>query len=131
ITALMKEKMFDKTEELMKCAKEMKIQIDATTFHSLISEYGNQSELTKMLEKFEQMKKFRIKPTTYTYNLLIKGFCKSNNIDAAMAIFETMKISHSKRTRPDGWTYNTLISALYRTQQYEEARKLLKEMEEY
>lgn len=74
---------------------------------------------------FNDLKEFGICPSVFSYNLLIKAFCKANKLDLALKLVAHMQ---SQGCPPDVITFGTLIGGLCESGRVEEALGTLNEM---
>ncbi|XP_035835786.1 pentatricopeptide repeat-containing protein At3g22470, mitochondrial-like [Helianthus annuus] len=64
-------------------------------------------------------------PGIVTYNSLLNGYCKNQNIEKAMQMFREMA---GEGLKPDVVTYNTMLQGLFKVGRCVAARKLFDEM---
>jgi pentatricopeptide repeat protein len=76
---------------------------------------------------FEKMKANGIAPSSFTYSILIDGFCKTNRVEKALLLLEEMD---EKGFPPCPAAYCSLINSLGKAKRYEAANELFQELKE-
>lgn len=86
---------------------------DSSVYNALITAHLHSRDKTKALSKalgyFEKMKSIeRCKPTIVTYNILLRAFAQSKNVDQVNALFKDLDESI---LTPDIFTFNGVMDA--------------------
>ncbi|KAK4842832.1 hypothetical protein QYF36_000625 [Acer negundo] len=76
---------------------------------------------------FEKMKANGVVPSSFTYSILIDGYCKSNRVEKALLLLEEMD---EKGFPPCPSAYCSLINSLGKAKRYEAANELFQELKE-
>ncbi|GMP34819.1 hypothetical protein CsSME_00007533 [Camellia sinensis var. sinensis] len=76
---------------------------------------------------FERMKANGVTPSSFTYSILIDGFCKTNRVEKALLLLEEMD---EKGFPPCPAAYCSLINTLGKAKRYEAANELFQELKE-
>ncbi|KAI7906484.1 uncharacterized protein BX663DRAFT_496648 [Cokeromyces recurvatus] len=100
-----------------------------SSYNSLLNGYASRlpyPDITRIKRAFQRMLKMDISPNLVTYNILIKAFVNSNNMDAAVQIFKDM--SNKPGIQPDIWTVNTLLKGWINQKDWEQVENFVKEL---
>ncbi|XP_076954691.1 pentatricopeptide repeat-containing protein At3g16010-like isoform X2 [Bidens hawaiensis] len=76
---------------------------------------------------FEKMKENGIVPSSFTYSIVIDGFCKTNKVEKALLLLEEMD---EKGFPPCPAAYCSIINALGKAKRYKAANELFQELRE-
>ncbi|RYR50741.1 hypothetical protein Ahy_A07g037363 isoform B [Arachis hypogaea] len=95
-----------------------------TIIKSLFDARAPPSEASLWLER---MKKEGVVPSSFTYSILIDGFCKTNQLEKALLLLEEMD---EKGFPPCPAAYCSLINSLGKAKRYEAANELFQELKE-
>lgn len=98
---------------------------DAISYSCLISCYSKSSNLTKVLNIFNRMKKMNIEPDRKVYNALIYALGRARHLKQATNLMETMQ---HKGLAPNIVTYNSLIKPLCKAREIDQATHILHRM---
>ncbi|KAG0260749.1 hypothetical protein BG011_001646 [Mortierella polycephala] len=100
---------------------------DATGYATLLiaTTTGAVDEAHDALKILEEVKRHRIKPNIFFYNVVIGKLSRGRKIERVLEVYEEM-IQHN--IRPNAITYGTLISACTRVGSEDMARNLFQEM---
>nr|UPT49885.1 pentatricopeptide repeat protein AaPPR1139 [Agave angustifolia]UPT49886.1 pentatricopeptide repeat protein AaPPR1140 [Agave angustifolia] len=93
---------------------------DLKTYTILLEGWGNERNLPKMNEVYQEMIDEGFTPDVVTYGILINSFCKSGKCDEALKIFHEMEASGCK---PSPHIYCSLINGLGSEKRLDEALK--------
>ncbi|XP_078174396.1 tetratricopeptide repeat (TPR)-like superfamily protein isoform X4 [Carex rostrata] len=86
---------------------------NVSTFNTLIKGYGIAGKPEEAQQVFDMMSSDKdLRPTIRTFNILIKAWCDSKNIDKAWHALEKMQANNFL---PDIITYNTIIGGYAKT----------------
>ncbi|XP_022855806.1 pentatricopeptide repeat-containing protein At1g02370, mitochondrial-like [Olea europaea var. sylvestris] len=122
------EKMADKAVDLFEKMDEMNMISKALPFNNLMSLYMRSEKPERVLLLREEMKKRDIQPDTFTYNILMHGYSRLNDIEGAERVFEEIKRENAKVCN---WTTYSNLAVLYvRAGLHEKAELALKMLEE-
>ncbi|XP_018484664.1 pentatricopeptide repeat-containing protein At1g02060, chloroplastic [Raphanus sativus] len=103
--------------------KKMGVSPSAITFNTLLSILLKRGKTGLALDLFHEMRgTYGVKPDSYTYNILINGFCKNSMVSEAFRVFKDMECV------PDLVTYNTIIDGLCRAGKVTTAHNVLNGM---
>lgn len=97
-----------------------KFSPDLKTYTILLEGWGNERNLTKLLELYQEMIGEGFTPDVVTYGILINSFCKSGKCDEALKIFYEMQASGCK---PSPHIFCSLINGLGTEKRLDEALK--------
>ncbi|KAF5453156.1 hypothetical protein F2P56_028083 [Juglans regia] len=95
-----------------------------TVLKALFESKAPASETSSWLEK---MKAKGVAPSSFTYSILIDGFCKTNRVEKALLLLEEMD---EKGFPPCPAAYCSLINSLGKAKRYEAANELFQELKE-
>ncbi|KAF9923270.1 hypothetical protein BGZ65_008990, partial [Modicella reniformis] len=100
---------------------------DATGYATLLiaTTTGAIDEAHDALKILEEVKRHKIKPNIFFYNVVIGKLSRGRKIERVLEVYEDMIAS---KIRPNAITYGTLISACTRVGSEEMARSLFEEM---
>jgi len=90
--------------------QKMKLEPDDVTFSTLLDICINEEELQLASVALQQLCNSGVKMNCVLLTTLMKGFIRSNHVDKAMQLYETME-SGSSQVKPDMITYSVLIRA--------------------
>nr|CAB3446349.1 unnamed protein product [Digitaria exilis] len=98
------------------------------TYNTIIKAlFESKSRASEVPSWFESMKGSGISPSSFTYSILIDGFCKTNRTEKAMMLLEEMD---EKGFPPCPAAYCSLIDALGKAKRYDLACELFQELKE-
>ncbi|XP_010545716.1 PREDICTED: pentatricopeptide repeat-containing protein At3g16010 isoform X1 [Tarenaya hassleriana] len=95
-----------------------------TVIKALFQSKAPASEASSWLEK---MKENGVSPSSFTYSILIDGYCKTNRVENALLLLEEMD---EKGFPPCPAAYCSIINALGKAKRYEVANELFRELRE-
>ncbi|KAF8117957.1 hypothetical protein N665_0007s0006 [Sinapis alba] len=105
--------------------KKMSVSPSLITFNTLLSILLKRGKTGLALDLFREMKlTYGVTPDSYTFNILINGFCKNSMVSEAFRVFKDMDCV------PDLVTYNTIIDGLCRVGTVKTAHNMLNGMVE-
>lgn len=81
---------------------------DVNTFNSLLNPLVKLGSLEECWDLYYQMKRLKVLPNTYTYNMLICALCKGQDVIKANKFLE--EIENEYGFSPDIVTYNTILN---------------------
>uniref|UniRef100_A0A0A0L8E8 Pentacotripeptide-repeat region of PRORP domain-containing protein n=1 Tax=Cucumis sativus TaxID=3659 RepID=A0A0A0L8E8_CUCSA len=114
-------KLFGKMDSLQ-CAP------NVVTYNTVIKAiFESKAPASEAALWFEKMKANGIAPSSFTYAILIDGFCKTNRVEKALLLLEEMD---EKGFPPCPAAYCSLIDSLGRAKRYEAANELFQELKE-
>lgn len=114
-------KLFDQMRS-WKCAP------NVVTYNTVIKAlFESKAPASEAASWFEKMKANGVTPSSFTYSILIDGFCKTNRIEKALLLLEEMD---EKGFPPCPAAYCSLINALGKAKRYEAANELFLELKE-
>lgn len=110
-------------EDAMKAVQEMKesgLSPSASTYNTLIKGYGIAGKPDESMKLLDLMStEGNVKPNLKTYNMLVRAWCKLQNMSEAWNVVYKMSASGIK---PDEVTFNTIATAYAQTQNGETAQ---------
>ncbi|XP_047310402.1 pentatricopeptide repeat-containing protein At3g16010 [Impatiens glandulifera] len=115
-------KLFEEMEETFGCTP------NVVTYNTVIkAAFDCKCPTSEAISWFERMKANDIVPSSFTYSILIDGFCKTNRLEKALILLEEMD---EKGFPPCPAAYCSLINALGKANRYEAANELFQELKE-
>ncbi|XP_050234741.1 pentatricopeptide repeat-containing protein At3g16010 isoform X5 [Mercurialis annua] len=114
-------RVFDQMEALQ-------CEPNVVTFNTVIKAlFDCKAPASEAASWFEKMKRRGIAPSSFTYSILIDGFCKTNRVEKALLLLEEMD---EKGFPPCPAAYCSLINSLGKAKRYEAANELFLELKE-
>lgn len=118
--------LFKESIKLFQTMKSVGVSPSVVTFNSILSILLRRGRSNMAKEVYDEMlSTYGVTPDLYTYNILIRGFCKNSMVDEGFRFFKEMT---SFNCNPDVVTYNTLVDGLCRTGKVRIAHNLVKGM---
>ncbi|KAK4270502.1 hypothetical protein QN277_023531 [Acacia crassicarpa] len=119
-------RLFDESMKLFQTMKTMGVSPSVITFNNIFSILLRRGR-TNMANDlyYEMLSTYGVTPDTYTYNILIRGFCKNSMVDQGFRFFNEMSRFNCD---PDIVTYNTLVDGLCKAGKVKIAHNLVKGM---
>ncbi|XP_073121697.1 pentatricopeptide repeat-containing protein At1g02060, chloroplastic [Henckelia pumila] len=119
--------LFQESLKVFKLMKAMGIPPSAVTFNCLFLILLKCGRMRTVLNLYpEMLSTYGVRPDLYTFNILIRGFCRNLMIDEAFRIFKEME---KFDCTPDLLTYNTIVDGLCRAGNVNMARKVVDGMQ--
>ena len=101
---------------------------DVVVFNGIIDAYSSLGEYTKADSIYHRMTdESGVSPDQVTFNILIKGSCKSRDFSSALRYFEDMK---KLGLKPNRITYNSLMDLAVKIQEMARALFFVEQMQE-
>ncbi|KZV40818.1 Pentatricopeptide repeat (PPR-like) superfamily protein isoform 1 [Dorcoceras hygrometricum] len=101
---------------------------NVVTFNTIIkSLFDSKYPLSEIMSWYEKMKITSVSPSSFTYSILIDGFCKKSNLEKALLMLEEMD---ENGFPPCPAAYCSLINSLCRAKRYDAAHELFQELKE-
>ncbi|KAJ8539279.1 hypothetical protein K7X08_013531 [Anisodus acutangulus] len=101
---------------------------NVVTYNTIIkSLFESKAHVSEASSWFERMKENGVAPSSFTYSILIDGYCKRNRVEKALALLEEMD---EKCFPPCPAAYCSLINSLGKAKRYEAANELFQELKE-
>lgn len=98
----------------------------AISFNALLSACNHSKLFDKVPELFDEIpKRYNFSPNKISYGILVKSYCESRSIEKAIQIVKKME---ENRVEVTAVTFTTIIDALYRKGESEEAEKIWNKM---
>ncbi|KAF8975513.1 hypothetical protein BGZ46_009063 [Entomortierella lignicola] len=105
----------DIAEKIFTCLLENDKEPDLVTFHGLLNGYSNAKDLSAAIKIPERMVKHKLRPTTKTFNLVMKAYLGSRmDITTSSKLFNAMQLSGVGGVPPDLVTFNQLLEGYRR-----------------
>lgn len=118
--------LFEESMKLFQTMKRMGVSPSVITFNSLFSILLRRGRTNMANDLYDEMlSTYGVTPDTYTYNILIRGFCKNSMVDQGFRFFNEMSRFNCD---PDIVTYNTLVDGLCKAGKVKTAHNLVKGM---
>ncbi|KAG5231149.1 pentatricopeptide repeat-containing protein [Salix suchowensis] len=104
--------LFNEAIKLFSLMKSSGVSPSVVTFNSLLLILLKRGRTNMAHSVFDEMcGTYGVTPDTYTFNILIRGFCKNSLVDVGFRFFKEMSRFNCE---PDVVTYNTLVDGLCR-----------------
>ncbi|KAK7271517.1 hypothetical protein RJT34_27484 [Clitoria ternatea] len=118
--------LFKESLKLFHTMKSIAVSPSVITFNSILSLLLKKGRTNMAKNVFDEMLvTYGVSPDTWTFNILIRGFCKNSMVDEAFWFFKEMARFPIK---PDVVTYNTLVDGLCRAGKVRIAQNLVNGM---
>ncbi|XP_061343369.1 pentatricopeptide repeat-containing protein At1g02060, chloroplastic [Gastrolobium bilobum] len=118
--------LFRESMKLFQTMKSIGVSPSVVTFNSILSILLRRGRTNMVKGVYDEMlSTYGVTPDTYTYNILIRGFCKNSMVDIGFQFFKEMT---SFNCNPDVVTYNTLVDGLCRAGKVRTAHNLVNGM---
>ncbi|KAK3432757.1 hypothetical protein EUGRSUZ_D00277 [Eucalyptus grandis] len=118
--------LFQESLKLFEKMKEIGISPSVITFNNLFSLLLKRGRTNMVKHVYDEMlNTYGVTPDTYTYNILIRGFCMNSMVDEGFHFFKEMSQFNCE---PDVITYNTLVDGLCRAGKVNIANNVVKGM---
>ncbi|XP_024026144.1 pentatricopeptide repeat-containing protein At1g02060, chloroplastic [Morus notabilis] len=118
--------LFQESVKLFSTMKELAIAPSVVTFNSLLLVLLKRGRTNMARNVFDEMLgTYGVEPDTFTFNVLIRGFCMNSMVDEGFHFFKEMS---RFKCEPDVVTYNTLVDGLCRAGKVDIARNVVKGM---
>ncbi|CBI39452.3 unnamed protein product, partial [Vitis vinifera] len=118
--------LFQESIKVFKTMKEIGVSPSVVTFNSLLSIVLKRGRTSMAKQLFDEMlDTYGVTPDTYTFNILIRGFCMNSMVDEGFWFFKEMS---RFKCDPDVVTYNTLVDGLCRAGKVKIAHNVVKGM---
>ncbi|KAK4340258.1 hypothetical protein RND71_041720 [Anisodus tanguticus] len=122
-------KMIDRAMNIFELAKSNGFMLTVLSYNSILDALIRVScnGSFELAQKFyDDMVKSGVSPNVYTYNIMIRGFCRKGDLQKGLVVFDEMEKSGCLRNVV---TYNTLIGGYCKIGKVDEAVELLKLMQ--
>ncbi|XP_025015354.1 pentatricopeptide repeat-containing protein At1g02060, chloroplastic [Ricinus communis] len=104
--------LFQESVQVFNSMKSVGVSPSVVTFNSLLLILLKRGRTNMAQSVFDEMlSTYGVTPDTYTFNILIRGFCKNSMVDEGFRFFKEMS---RFKCDPDLVTYNTLVDGLCR-----------------
>lgn len=118
--------LFQESIKLFTTMKSLGVSPSVVSFNSLLSILLKKGRTNMAKNVYDEMlSMYGVTPDTYTFNILIRGFCMNSMVDEGYRFFKDMS---GFRCDPDVITYNTLVDGLCRAGKVEIAHNVVKGM---
>ncbi|CAK7347816.1 unnamed protein product [Dovyalis caffra] len=118
--------LFNEAIKLFSLMKSTGVSPSVVTFNSLLLILLKRGRTNMAHSVFDEMRgTYGVTPDTYTFNILIRGFCKNSMVDEGFRFFKEMSRFNCD---PDVVTYNSLVDGLCRAGKVRIAHNLVKGM---
>lgn len=118
--------LFNEAIKLFSLMKSSGVSPSVITFNSLLLILLKRGRTNMAHSVFDEMcGTYGVTPDTYTFNILIRGFCKNSMVDKGFRFFKEMSRFNCE---PDVVTYNTLVDGLCRAGKVRIAHNVVKGM---
>merc|ERR1719221_477383 len=118
----------DKVTALNEEMKQRGIPKNKITYNTILNSMALCGHMRRVPEVLQDMKEAdpRVDPDVVTYSTIIKGYCKSGDLDKSMELFHQMQTESG--LEPDELMYNSLLDGCTRQNRLEDASRILQEM---
>lgn len=118
--------LFQESVKLFTMMKSLGVSPSVITFNSLFSILLKRGRTNMAKNLYDEMlSTYGVTPDTFTFNVLIRGFCMNSMVDEGFHFFKDMS---RFKCEPDVITYNTLVDGLCRAGKVDIARNVVKGM---
>ncbi|CAI0377193.1 unnamed protein product [Linum tenue] len=118
--------LFNESLKVFALMKSLGVSPSVRTFNSLFLVLLKRGKTNMVKSMFDDMlHTYGVFPDTYTFNILIRGFCKNTLVDEGFRFYNQMVES---KCDPDVVTYNTLMDGLCRVGKVQTAHNVMKGM---
>ncbi|GFP93858.1 pentatricopeptide repeat-containing protein at2g06000 [Phtheirospermum japonicum] len=97
------------------------------TFNAIIDGFGKRGELSSASKMYEKMVIGGLNPDVVTFTSLIDGYCRLGELERGMSLWDEM---NKRKVNPNVFTFSVLISALCKENRLNEARDILRQLEQ-
>ncbi|CAN1194705.1 Pentatricopeptide repeat-containing protein At1g02060, chloroplastic [Linum perenne] len=119
--------LFNESLKVFSSMKSLGVSPSVRTFNSLFLILLKRGRTNMVDSLFDEMlHTYGVFPDAYTFNILIRGFCKNSMVDEGFRYFNQMVRSNCD---PDVVTYNTLVDGLCRVGKVKIAHNVMKGMD--
>ncbi|PON85579.1 Tetratricopeptide-like helical domain containing protein [Trema orientale] len=118
--------LFQESVKLFTTMKSLGVSPSVISFNSLFSILLKRGRTNMAKNVYDEMlSTYGVTPDTFTFNILIRGFCMNSMVDEGFRFFKDMS---QFKCEPDVITYNTLVDGLCRAGKVDIARNVVKGM---
>ncbi|XP_058736787.1 pentatricopeptide repeat-containing protein At1g02060, chloroplastic [Vicia villosa] len=118
--------LFKESVKLFESMKVIGVSPSVVSFNSVLLVLLRRGRINMAKEVYDEMlNTYGVTPDSYTFNILIRGFCKNSMVDEGFRFFQEMA---SFNCDPDVVTYNTLVDGLCRAGKVKVAHNLVNGM---
>ncbi|WJX81472.1 hypothetical protein P8452_64349 [Trifolium repens] len=118
--------LFKESMKLFETMKSIGVSPSVITFNSVLLVLLRRGRTNMAKEVYDEMlNTYGVTPDDYTFNILIRGFCKNSSVDEGFHFFREMTRFNCD---PDVVTYNTLVDGLCRAGKIKVAHNLVNGM---
>ena len=118
--------LFQESIKLFSTMKSLGVSPSVVSFNSLLSILLKRGRTNMAKSVYDEMlSTYGVTPDTYTFNILIRGFCMNTMVDEGFHFFKEMS---RFKCEPDVVTYNTLVDGLCRVGKISIAHNVVKGM---
>ncbi|XP_027110535.1 pentatricopeptide repeat-containing protein At1g02060, chloroplastic-like [Coffea arabica] len=118
--------LFKESLKIFKTMKSIGVSPSVITFNHLFSILLKRGRTGMVFELFDEMlETYGVEPDLYSFNILIRGFCKNSMVDEGFRFFKKME---KFNCQPDVIAYNTIIDGLCKDGRVKIAHNVMKGM---
>lgn len=117
---------YSTVEALIETMKSKNIELSSDTFNPIINSLVNDKKLVEALGIFQSLKNYNVVPCIFTFNIIIKGLCFHKKYSDVFHLIE--QLQNEYRLSPNNVTFNTIIQAYCRDEDYDAAINTLNVM---
>lgn len=126
LAALTIQKRLKCIHSIISQVEENGMKLDSIFFNAVINAFSECGNIEEAMETFWKMKASELKPTTSTYNILIKGFGIAGKPAESLKLLQLM--SQEKNVKPNLITYNVLVRGWCKKNDIAEAWNVVNKM---
>ncbi|CAN1192378.1 Pentatricopeptide repeat-containing protein At5g39710 [Linum perenne] len=118
--------LIDKARNIVDLAKADGFMPGVLSYNAILDSIIRSRKPFRLVEEvYKEMVASKVSLNVYSYNILIRGFCRVGNLEMGLKLFEEME---KKGCLPNVVTYNTVIDSYCKLKRIDEAFGLLRSM---
>ncbi|RLN93318.1 hypothetical protein BBJ28_00002116 [Nothophytophthora sp. Chile5] len=117
-----------RVQEVLEQMKKAGVEMNAITFHNLMSAYAHGGHVSEALALFEKMQAQGIQADNHTYSILMDAYAENGDFEGAQALMNELK--NTPGLEPNLVHYNVLIKSCGKESKLATAFELYEEMKD-